>query len=243
MNQSPAGIWNATYTAANGDSVAGVALVDESGNFYSEGRNLTNGCATVGTGTLTTTGSTVSGTANVGVVEYATAGLGIQTGCSFSDGSTSATETIAGTVVEGSTLAITGTITTSLGTVYQDDQVTATFNNLYNAPSSLASISGNWTGPTGDVLSITATGAMFEQDPTSGCMINGQVSIINASFNAYAATATYSNCQGDAAVLNGLTASGLLTLDNSVSPSLLYAGYSVTLGTGQTIIVVGDATQ
>jgi hypothetical protein len=92
-------------------------------------------------------------------------------------------------------------------------------------------------------MTVSANGALASQDPTSGCDVNGHISIINASFNAYSLSATYSNCQGNASILNGVTATGLLTLDDTVSPNVLYAGYSVTLSNGAFIIVVADDTR
>ena len=57
-------------------------------------------------------------------------------------------------------------------------------------------------------------------------MLNGQVSIINAAFNAYRVQYTYSSCVGPDAVLNGVTFSGIGTLDNvSFAPDeVLFAG-------------------
>ena len=82
---------------------------------------------------------------------------------------------------------------------------------------------------------------IFAQDPASGCVINGQVSIINASYNAYSASASYSNCRGSASVLNGVTASGLMAIDTTVSPATLYVGYTATVGSS-TIVVAATAT-
>ena len=239
-NQAVGGIWRVD-TTLNGQHVTGVGLVAEDGRVVSFSQNLTNGCADVGIGSISATGSTISGTAKVDFVSFAFT-PGITVGCTFSDGATSASETISGSVVQRSSLTLTGTVTTSLGTVYPSSTVTSTFDPLYNTASSLAAISGNWTGPTNVVMNINSSGAIFAQDPTSGCVVNGQVSLINSSYNAYAVSATYSNCAGSASVLNGVTASGLAAVDASVSPNVLYVGYSATVA-GATIIVAATATR
>jgi hypothetical protein len=241
VNQAVGGIWRTQYTAANGASVKGVGLVAEDGRGVFFSQNLTNGCATVGIGSLSANGGAISGNAEVGVVNFAFS-PSINTSCAFPDGSTSATETITGTVAQRATLTLSGAVTTANGTVEPTQPaVTATFDSLYDAGSDLTKIAGNWTGPTGVVMNINANGVIFAQDPASGCVVNGQVSIINASYNAYSASASYSNCQGSASILNGVTASGLMAIDTTVSPRTLYVGYSAKVGSS-TVIVAATAT-
>jgi len=212
-NQAVGGIWRID-TTLNGQHVKGVGLVAEDGRVVSFSQNLTNGCASVGIGSISATGSTISGTAKVGIVSFAFA-PGVTVGCTFSDGATSASEIISGSVA---------------------------FDPLYNTASSLAAISGDWTGPTNVVMHINSTGAIFARDPTSGCVVNGQVSLINSNYNSYAVSATYSSCLGSASALNGVTASGLAAVDSSVSPNVLYVGYSATVA-GATLIVAATATR
>jgi hypothetical protein len=71
--------------------------------------------------------------------------------------------------------------------------------------------------------------------------VNGNVTIINASYNAYAVQATYASCTGSAAVLNGITFTGLATLDTSVTPMQLVAGVTGN-GGGVTYAVVYTLT-
>lgn len=130
MNQTVGGIWKVD-TTSNGAHVQSVGLVAENGQAVVFSHNLTNGCADVGIGSISATGSTISGTAKVGLVNFAFT-PGITLGCTFSDGATSASETISGSVAQRSSLTLTGTITTSLGTVLQGSPVTATFDPLYN---------------------------------------------------------------------------------------------------------------
>jgi len=241
-NQSVGGIWRTSYTASNGSSIQGVGLVAENGEGVFFSKNLTNNCASVGIGMLSANGSVISGTADVAVVNFSFS-PNVNTACSFPDGSTSAKEVISGSVAARSSLTLSSTVTTSLGSVLPaQPAVTATFDPLYNAGSSLNTISGNWVGPSGIVMNINTAGVIFAQDPVSGCVVNGQVSIINPSYNAYGASATYSNCGGSAAVLNGVTAKGLMAVDTTVSPTVLYVGYVAVVGSN-TIIVASTATK
>ncbi len=241
VNQAVGGIWRSQFTAANGSSVKGFGLVAEDGRGVFFSQNLTNGCADVGIGSLSANGSVISGNALVAIVNFSFS-PSINTSCAFPDGSTSATENITGAVVQRSTLTLSGTVTTANGTVLPAQAaVTATFDALYNAGSSLITIAGNWTGPTGIVMNINSAGVIFAQDPVSGCVVNGQVSIINTSYNAYSVSATYSNCTGSASILNGVPATGLMAIDTTVSPATLYAGYSAKIGLS-TIIVAATAT-
>jgi hypothetical protein len=72
------------------------------------------------------------------------------------------------------------------------------------------------------VTDIASDGIIFKQDPVTGCVTNGQVSIIgNGAFNLYDVEFGFSNCTGQAANLNGSSFVGIGTLDNTVTPELL----------------------
>jgi hypothetical protein len=240
-NASIGGIWEGTNTV-NGVTVQSLVLASPGGQFYSAGLNTSNNCADVATGTVTTSGDSFSGSAIAAVVSVATSSS-VQTDCTFPDGSTSGTGTISGTVAPGVSLTVTDSFTTAKGETIPAATGTLSFNTLYNETSSLSKLAGNWTGPTGIVTTINSDGSFFAQDPSSGCVVNGQYSIINPSYNVYAGSATYSNCTGSAAILNGVTATGLATLNDQVSPSQLEGGASANLGNGLVIVVVATATQ
>jgi N-acetylneuraminic acid mutarotase len=241
VNQSVGGIWTGNFTTTAGTSVSGVALVTEDGRFFSEAKNLTNGCADVSTGTLSVNGSDVTGMVKVAIVSFTTS-ANIQSNCVFPDGSTSGSGTISGTIAQRSSLTFTGNFTTAKGTSLPSNTVTLSYDSLYSESSSLSKVAGNWIGPTGIPFTIGSNGTFSEQDPASGCVAHGQASIIDSKYNAYAFSVTYSSCLGSAAALNGLTATGVGALNDSVTPHLLILGYSVTLQNGATIIVVADAT-
>jgi hypothetical protein len=80
-------------------------------------------------------------------------------------------------------------------------------------------------------------------DPTSGRTVSGQYAVLDPSVNVYSASATYADCQGAASALNGLTASGLVTLDTSTSPNELIGGISVTLPNGAVVVAVASSSR
>lgn len=104
-----------------------------------------------------------------------------------------------------------------------------TYDSLYDRDSSLSVIAGNYDD-FGVVLNVAANGVIFEQVPSTGCIINGQASIINSQFNAYDVSITYSNCVGNFAVLNGATFTGLGILDNTVTPEQVTVGLTGAAG-------------
>ena len=212
INASPGGIWNGTESVS-GLQVTG--LVDESGDFHfirSDGVQYV--------GTAVTSGNSITANIN-GYTPFGTA---------FSDGSTHGTGTVSGTIGARVSITANTTFKTDNGTV-TNGTLNLTFNQLYDQPSSLATIAGNYTDTSsGDTVSIDAAGVITAQDANTGCVINGNVTIINASYSAYGVQATYANCLGAAAVLNGVTFNGLATLDRNVNPVQAIAGVTGSAG-------------
>ena len=60
----------------------------------------------------------------------------------------------------------------------------------------------------------------------------------NASYNAYSFSITYGNCTGTNSALNGITATGLGTYDNTVTPNEFDAGWHGIVN-GQLYIYIG----
>jgi hypothetical protein len=214
------------------------AIVSESGQFYYAARNQNNGCAEIGFGQASVSGNSISANVDAAIVQYATI-AGVNTSCTYSDGSTSATGTISGTVSQRSSMTLTVAATTSAGTALGSDTETWTFSNIYDEGSSLATLAGNYTDGS-DTLSINGSGVIFEQDPTTGCVINGQASPIDPQYNAYSLSITFSNCTGSAAAANGQTMTGLATLDQTVSPAQLDFGISASVSGGQYLVYIGE---
>lgn len=201
INVSPGGVWSGLDS--NGSDI--VALVTETGRFHFINEDLSQG-----SGVLTVSnGNQISGSFQ----------LVTQLGFTFVDGTTSANCTFSGTVTERQTTTATVDCTTTLGL---QSRVTATlaYEALYDRDSSLALVSGNYQGLQ-EVMNVAGDGTMFSQDPGTGCVVNGQIAVINAAFNAYDVEFMYSNCLGQAAILNGSSFVGLALLDNTVAPEQL----------------------
>ena len=97
---------------------------------------------------------------------------------------------------------------------------------MYNSGSSLQAIDGNYTDLGSNATINVNNGVIFAQDPVSGCVINGSVSIINASYDVYDVSYSFTGCVGNNAHLNNTTATGLAILDTSVSPTSAIIGVS-----------------
>ena len=218
-NASVGGIWGGT------DPVSGLAmvgLVDEQGEFHFI---RADGAQYVGN-------ASVSGTAVMASFDGYT-----PLGTTFPDGSTHGTGSLSGSVSERVSISANTQFMTDAGS-NSSGALSLAFNSLYNTPSALTTISGNYTDPSsGDVITINSDGAITWQDPATGCVGNGTISIINASYNAYRVQFDYANCTGQAAVLNGVQFSGLATLNTTASPQQAIAGVTGTAG-GVTYSVV-----
>jgi hypothetical protein len=81
---------------------------------------------------------------------------------------------------------------------------------LYSEASSLASLAGNWNDA-GNTLTINADGTFFEQQST-GCVINGAYTIIDATHNLYSVSLQVSNCTASIA---GIAFTGLGYVDDT----------------------------
>jgi hypothetical protein len=219
-----------------GDTMQAQALVTENGDVFFALKDTVSGCAVIGFGQVIVSGSTVSGATDDAVVLWAPNPT-VNTTCSYADGSTSATSTLSGTVTERSSFTITDTSTTSKGMALGSETNTWSYSNLYAQTPSLTTVAGNYADGS-NTLTISSNGAIFEQDPTTGCVINGQASIVNPSYNAYSFSYTFASCTGNAAVLNGQTATGFGYYDNSVNPNQVVYGVHVTVN-GQTVVLAG----
>ena len=156
-------------------------------------------------------------------------------GSVLADGSSSATCTATGTIQERQSLVVSTDCTTDLGATFSNS-ATLNYDSLYDRDSSLSVIAGNYDDA-GLVFNIAANGVIFEQDPATACIINGQVNIIASAFNAYDISMTFSNCLGNASILNGATFTGLAILDNTGAPEYLVIAMTGAVG-GVTFSIV-----
>ena len=216
VNQSVGGIWEGTDS--DGDNIIGLVTEDGTFHFIDSLFGQGFGTASVRNGNQVQANFTY-------VAELDTA---------LSDGSTSATCSLSGTVVERQTLTIDSECTSTLDNVSQVS-VTLAYNALYDRNASLTTIEGLYDD-SGDVLRIDSSGILFEQDASNGCVLNGQVSVIDPSYNAYDLAFSVENCVGSYEKLNGTMWSGIATLDNTASPEeLVYGLVGDVIVSGQTI--------
>ena len=148
-------------------------------------------------------------------------------GFMFNDGSTYGTGTLTATIQARSTISATVTFTTAKGTSLGSQPLSLTYNALYDSGSSLSAISGTYTDAAdSSTITISTTGVIFSED-VSGCVLNGQVFLIDTSYDAYQISYTFSSCVGSTTFLNGATATGLGVLDTTASPNVLYVGVQI----------------
>jgi hypothetical protein len=217
-NASPGGIWRGT------ESVSGltvVGLIDESGELH-----FIRSDNTQYVGRVTTAGNSVTAS-----IEGFT-----QFGYQFADGATHGTGSVSGSITARSSMNLNTQFQTDNGTS-SSGTLNLTFDSGYNRASSLAKISGNYLDGS-DTITVSSNGDIFEQDPNTGCVVNGTVSIINASYNAYRLQYSFSSCFGQAAVLNGLQFSGLGMLDNTQTPEHAIIGVTAHSGATKLAIVL-----
>ena len=198
---SPGGYWTGSL---NGEP--GVGLVDESGNFTFIAADGEQYPATLvisdildpSAQPLTPYGASFSGTMQT-LQPGKFPNYGGATACPPPySGDDLGSGILSGTIQPrqlGGTISGTATFTAAQCKVIEG--ISLTFNALYYVPSSLATISGTYSdSATGTVFTISADGAVFAQDATTGCVINGTVSIINPLYNVYGIEVSYASCTG-----------------------------------------------
>jgi hypothetical protein len=227
-NAAVGGIWQGK-DPISGDDILGVVAEDGRSQFIA----FDSVPFTQYWGSLTSNGTNISGTnfqVAAGQDYFGTASI---------SGSITARQsmqlTVAFTPAAGCPATTCGTARTASGTL--------TFNSLYNRGGALSRTAGNWQDViTGQVYNINASGVVFQQDAQTGCVINGQVSVINTNFNAYSANYNFSSCRVPFTNLNGTQATGLIVVDDSVTPNRIYLGAQYR-ASGVTYTVYGEAVK
>ena len=195
---SPGGIWTGTDS---GTGLEVTALVTESGQaqvIRSDGAQYF--------GNVTVSGNNSISATIDGVTLY---------GTTFPDGSVHGTGKVTGTLTERSSIQAKVSFTTDKGES-TTSSVTLAFQSIYTAAPNIGNFAGNWIDSgSGDVISITSGGALFVQDPNSGCVINGQINIVQTNYNLWAASIDYANCTGPWSILNGLEFAGFVELNGN----------------------------
>jgi len=192
MNDSPGGVWSGTRP--NGTGI--IVLVSEDGDI-----RIIDAFGNQGFGQLDVTNQTDI------AASYA---LAPPFGGSIVDGSDSGACDLTGTLAERLSMTYDVACTTSLGGAF-GGTISLTYDPVYEMDSSIARIAGNWDMQ-GDVLTIDVNGALFMQSSQTGCVWNGQVTLLDTDWNLYAMSATAESCQGPSAPLSGTTWDGLVTI-------------------------------
>jgi len=215
-NASPGGIWEGEiFFDSTRTSVEVVGVVTESGEFRfitSDGQQIW------GNGSITNVNQLALNFTWVLPLGFTTAG-----------GATEGTGSLTGTVAEQSRIQAAFTSTSSVGEL-DSGTIDVFYDNLYERASSLDLLVGDWSAVT-EILSIDASGAVFSQDPTTGCVLNGQFSIIDARYDVYRASLSFDNCATpETLILNGFTMTGLAVVaDTTVANDTLIAAVSGSL--------------
>lgn len=131
-------------------------------------------------------------------------------GMTFDDGSSAGTGDFAGQIFGGVSIDGNFVFDTTAGT-RSEGVLALDFDGNYNRTSSLAEISGLWVTP-GLTLDISETGTIFGQETGTGCIINGNVSIIDPLYSVYDFEWQYSACEAPLDVFNDVTFSGIVAM-------------------------------
>jgi hypothetical protein len=195
---NPSGIWDITGTV-NGNPVTEVALI-AGGKYYALASADSFGCADIMGGTYTIDsgifmGSGFTGSGVALLMNNCTAPNGQGGYLPYTlDGS------MAGSALNLS-FDVSGILIPTVG---------ATMDKLYGEPSSLAKLAGSWDDA-GNTLTINPDGSFFEQQ-SSGCVVNGAYTIIDATHNLYGVAFEITNCTSTIA---GIAFNGLGYLNDS----------------------------
>lgn len=140
------------------------------------------------------------------------------------DGAYAGSGTLTGTLQSRASASLNTSFTPVSGAVV-NATIAFNYNALYERGSALAQIAGVYRElRTGVILSVDGSGVAFMQDPVSGCVVNGDATILDARYNAYRVSYVNNNCTGQFATLNGREFQGLATLDNAGVPERLIVG-------------------
>jgi hypothetical protein len=213
--QYPYGIWTGT------DNTTGLALM---GIVNTQGQANPTGQAVFFradgqqyTGAVTALQNNISGS----LQSYS------QAGTTFPDGSTFGVGALGGTVTTEGSLDGTFTLTT-LNKTQTTTTWSLVYDKIYTNPSSLGAIAGTYTDAStndpsyGATVTIGSGGAIsVATPPASGCVLSGQVTVSDATYNIYTISLSYTGCGSSTpqAVLNGIHFTGVGTIDNTITPN------------------------
>lgn len=109
-------------------------------------------------------------------------------GTVFLNGATTASGTATGTVVERTSMSGDWSLNTG-----ESGTLTLSYDPIYERGSDLDRTVGSWSDSFGTIYTVDANGNLFAQD-AFGCVYDGDITIINAAYNAYRVSMTVANC-------------------------------------------------
>lgn len=205
VNQSPGGIWHGDRP--NGTPI--IVLISEAGDL-----RVLDPFGNQGFGVAVVANDTEFS------VDYQ---LAPEFGGTLIDGSDSASCSFTGSLQERQSIDMVAACTTSLGTEL-GGPILLGYDPEYESGSSIARVAGTYDTSNGNVLTIDVNGALFVQDIATGCVINGEVSLIDVAWNLYGVEFVTEACQGEATPLNGLTWTGMATMTVVAGRDTVIAG-------------------
>jgi hypothetical protein len=215
-NASAMGIWSGTDSASNLTLLAFINSAGQADFIRADGVQYV--------GTVQITGSTMALTVG-GYASFGTAFSGGTSGYGVG--------TFDGAVVTGTSISGTLTFTPTGGSTGSSNWALS-YSTLNAVAASLGTISGNYTSAAASAggtdpmdnagVSISSAGVIFGQGSSSGCVMNGAVTVAGASDDLYAVTYTLSSCTGTFVNLNGVPFSGMAVLNNTQTPNQVVIG-------------------
>lgn len=88
----------------------------------------------------------------------------------------------------------------------------------------IASLVGNWVSASGVILTVNANGSFSTTPGSGGCVVQGYFSVADLLLNVYTDTSSYTCTDPTYAVLNGVSASGVATVQPSQNGDTLVIG-------------------
>lgn len=205
LNESPGGVW--LGLRPNGTEI--IVLITEDGEF-----RMLDPFGNVGFGRATVTNE------NAVTIDYVIAPPFQQT---FFDGSTGATCTATGSVYERVRMDITTDCTSAEGTVF-GGLINLQFADISARVSGLGAIAGMYNF-NDSVLTIDSNGMLFLQGATTGCVIDGQVAVVDPDWNLYVAEFSTENCMNEFTPLNGKVWEGVVSLVEESGIDVILGGF------------------
>lgn len=217
--QSAAGVWLGTDVTSGLDITAIIAASGDATFIRGDGVQFD--------GDVQISGSTLAATVN-GYTNF---------DGTFTDGSTYGLGTVNATVTTQSALDGTLSFTTNGGSTISGSWQLG-YASYATSGASLTAVAATYTDTvSGASLTINSSGALTGSNPTNKCVLNGSISAPSSSYNVYQVSYTLGNCAGSSAVLDGITFTGLATLNNSISPSQLIMAVAGASSTAKYAIV------